>query len=516
MTSSSTAPARATGAFTGRDALLLIGVVFALIFGFRHALTAMVRLWDASPMYSYGFAVPVISAYLLWTRRSVFRALSPQPTHALGAVVLLAAAALATAGRAAGIQVIEQLAFLMALTGAVLALLGVSYLRVSAVALAYLLFMIPLWDGFTESLHLPFQTRSAAIGVWVLQEVGIPAHREATTIALPRITLEVARACSGVNYLVAVMALGLPLGYLYLPGIWRRVALLVVAVSVAALSNGLRVALIGVLAHFEVGAPLHGPFHMLHGLFVAGVGYVALFAGLRLLRPATDSAEPAEQPILSAGAGRPVSLAVASALIVGSVLLGANALARTPRPVPLDGALDRMPLRLGAWMREARASTRTPPEVQAWTGADVEVMRSYRRPDGRTAELFVAYFAAQRQSRELVNYRAGELHARAVPVRIESAARMGAFDANLVRGQGASDVLFWYEMQAAPHASRYAVKVRTLWGAVLRGENSGAVVAVLSPSGDPAGEEALREFASLVQGALAPRLSRATGSVSLR
>jgi hypothetical protein len=41
---------------------------------------------------------------------------------------------------------------------------------------------------------------------------------------------------------IAVTALGLPLAYLYLPGLWRRVALLVSALAVAALSNGLRVA----------------------------------------------------------------------------------------------------------------------------------------------------------------------------------------------------------------------------------------------------------------------------------
>ena len=61
--------------------------------------------------------------------------------------------------------------------------------------------------------------------------------------------------------------------------------LLVMAVVVAALSNGLRVTLICALAYYEVGSPLHGPFHVLHGLFVAGVGYAVLFAGLRVLVP---------------------------------------------------------------------------------------------------------------------------------------------------------------------------------------------------------------------------------------
>ena len=81
--------------------------------------------------------------------------------------------------------------------------------------------------------------------------------------------IEVARACSGVNYLVAVLALGLPLAYLYLRSWWRRGVLIASALLIAAAANSLRVALIGVLVYYDLGAPLHGPAHVLHGLFVS-------------------------------------------------------------------------------------------------------------------------------------------------------------------------------------------------------------------------------------------------------
>ena len=125
---------------------------------------------------------------------------------------MLLAALLSTAARACGVQVLDRLAFLVSLTAAVILLFGYAYLRVAWAALAYLLLMIPIWDGLTESLHGPFQLRSAEIGTWLLRNVGVPAHREGTVIALPNLTIEVARACSGVNYLIAVTALGLPGG----------------------------------------------------------------------------------------------------------------------------------------------------------------------------------------------------------------------------------------------------------------------------------------------------------------
>ena len=117
----------------------------------------------------------------------------------------------------------------------------------------------------------------------MLQSLGIPVFRQGTVVSLPNVTFEVARACSGVNYLIAVLALGLPLAYLYVDGVVRRVTLITVAILIAALSNGLRVGLIGILSYLEVGSPLHGPFHILQGLFVAGIGYAALFLGLRFI-----------------------------------------------------------------------------------------------------------------------------------------------------------------------------------------------------------------------------------------
>ena len=92
-----------------------------------------------------------------------------------------------------------------------------------------------------------------------------------------------ARACSGVNYLIAVLALGLPLAYLYLRSWWRRAVLIAAALLIAAAANSLRVAMIGALVYYDLGAPLHGPAHVLHGLFVSAIGHVALFVGLWLL-----------------------------------------------------------------------------------------------------------------------------------------------------------------------------------------------------------------------------------------
>ena len=127
-------------------------------------------------------------------------------------------------GRTGGVILFEQLALLVALVGIVLVVFGRQMVAMVAVPLAYLLLMVPSGTASPSRSTSRSRTCRPNIGVRLLQLQGIPAFRDGTYIMLPTMQLEVARACSGVNYLVAVVALGLPLAYLYLRTPWRRVA----------------------------------------------------------------------------------------------------------------------------------------------------------------------------------------------------------------------------------------------------------------------------------------------------
>ena len=505
------------GGWPVRETLAAATVLAALVYAHADALAGMVHLWNVSPMYSYGFSVPLVSAYLLWTRRAALASLTPRPSYAAGIPVVGAGVLMLAAGRAGNIQALQQVAFLVSLIGTALLVFGVSYVRVGWAALAYLLLMVPVWDGLTEPLHEGFQLRSATIGVAVLRLVGIPAYREGNIIALPDVTLEVARACSGVNYLIAVVALGLPMAYLFLRGFWRRVALIASAVVLAGLSNGLRVALIGVLAHLEIGSPLHGPFHVLHGLFVAGVGYVALFAGLRLLStndsPRRDSvAATSARPSRWSVPRLPASIAVL--LFAG---IGSGILARDVRPVPLGDALEIVPLRLGDWEASGPGDIDTA-IAEAWPTSDVRLERRYRSSAGSIVDVLVAYLATQDQGREIAGYRTAPLHRRAMPIAITAPSGPG-FEANLVRtSSGDVEALFWYQLGPAVERTASRAKLRTMWNALTLGTNHAAVV-VLSPRRSAYTQPVdavhiLPELAGLVHDALSGRLSQSVAAVA--
>ena len=481
-------------------------VIAGLLYAHWDALRGMIALWHNSPMYSYGYLVPVVAGYLVWVRREALVTLRPRPARWAGAAVLMLWASMLIVGKLVGLQTLQQLALIPAIVGCVLCLLGFAYLRTAWAGIAYLLLMIPIWDVFTEPLHQPFQNRSALIGVELLRAVGIPASREGVYVILPNVTLEVARACSGVNYLVAVIALGLPLAYLYQRSLWRRIVLIGSAVVVAALSNGMRVALIGVLAYFELSSALHGPFHVLQGLFVAGIGYVVLFLGLRVLAegpvPATAGTAASYVRSDEPGFGLLAPLVVATVLVSTGVALEIY----RPRAVHLVSPLDRLPESLGKWGTEPFVR---PSRVDWWPNADQRLARRYRSDDGTIADVFIAYFETQEQNREVVSHKAAAIHQAAERRRL-TAAPSESVVVNLVTNDKSPDPsfsMFWYELDGYVEVTPFAAKLRTMWSVVGRGHSNGAVVMVTTPIRPEQARDVqldqLQDLAARVYGALA-------------
>jgi EpsI family protein len=467
----------------GRLRLVLVLIAVAAVLAAEWpAIAGMVHMWSNSPMYSYGWLVPAISAFVLWSRREVLRQAAIRPAVLPGLAVLALWALLLVAGRVGGILLLEQIAFVIAVAGLVLLFAGVAVFRASWAAIAYLLLGVPVWDGFTEPLHLRFQLLSAGYGVSMLQAIGIPAHGRGTFIELPTLRIEVARACSGVNYLIAVLALGLPLAYLYLRSWWRRAVLIATALLIAAAANSLRVAMIGALVYYDLGAPLHGPAHVLHGLFVSAIGHVALFVGLWVLG-SRDQRAAADAP----AAARPSPAAHASprlspALIAGSALVWVPVIwmhAAMPAPVALVSQLDRLPAALGPWLADPFATPATP---GWWPAADRQLNRRYRAGDA-TVDLYVGYFEQQRQSHEVMTFLSADLHRAARQVTVPAAGG-GTLAVNVTASALGPDprvTLFWYEIDGAPETQPFAVKLRTLWHAVGRRRSNGAVVSLSRP-----------------------------------
>jgi EpsI family protein len=382
------------------------------------------------------------------------------------------------------------------IAGLVLVLAGPLFLKALWFPIAYLLFMIKLFGEGSEKFHWPFQLLAADIGVWSIQALGIPAFKEAQFIQLPNITLEVASACSGLRFLVSIIAIGVPLAWLTQRTWARRIGLVAFAVLIAILANGARVALIGVWA-FYGGAVVHGPMHVFQGMFVAWIGFIALFAGVWFL--SRKDGEPERGAKLKPSAlasgllGKISSTRNSSAaFITASILLAATAVfyfAYKTSPAPLSAPLSSLPSTLGGWT----ATDETADDYLKATGGSDEFSRVYRK-DGAAFRVYLSYYDEQAQGREMVNYRnSWTLHRSERPVSVLAAD--GAAQVNvalLKRDNDKRFAMFWYQMDGRTFTNRLEVKLWTIWKALAQRRTNGAVVIISAP-GPADGDTALLE-----------------------
>jgi len=449
----------------------------------------LLQWWNIS-LYSYAFLIPVVSAYLIWIRRDQILAIIPRPNYGVGAVLVIAGLAALVTGQLGGVQAVQQVSFLITLSGIVLWLFGNAVLKALVLPISFLWFMLPIWEALADPLHVPFQVFSANLGVMLLRGVGIPVFQDGLFIHLPNITLEVAQACSGVNYLIAVLATSIPLATIVLTAVWKRVVLVLLAMVVSALANSLRVALIGMLAYYDLSGDLHGPYHILHGVFVSLIGYAVIFGGLWVL-------SRGQLPVVYAGSGRlwnfswdQVRIAWIG-LAMFLVLVGVLRYVDWSQPVPLKQSLSELSLQNAGWVEKEVVP------IENVEGADQSVSRSYHGLSGGDVRLSLWYFESQTQGKELVSPGTAKLHADAKRVTLSiGAQREVELNRRFIHdGNGDQMVLFWYDLNGRILANPQLVKLYTAYDAVVHGRTNGALVWVSAdlPSDDQAGRNQAAE-----------------------
>jgi exosortase len=418
-----------------------VAVVFLLTY--RPVFHTLTEQWATNDTYSFGVLIPFITAYLIWEARGRLRTASVEPSLGAGLAVVVPAAALLVAGRVTAIVAFQELSLVLMIVGLTLFLLGGQFLRRLWFPLLYLLLMLPIWEPLTDRLHYHAQLFSAALAEALLRWGSVPVLRNEVYLDLPNIRLEVAAACSGVNFLIAVIAVGIPQAYLYLRGWSARTAAVALAVAVAFLSNGLRVALIGALVHHGWTGAIHGPGHILQGVFVSSIGFVALLGGIRLLaiwyphEPELVVHESNPRRLLHPA--RFVIASVAAALVLGGVSI-ADASSLMTR----DSSYRPQPQLSDAW----QALDATGARFISGPGAESERAQLFQTAAGQQISVYVGPLTVR--AADGMTYRAVQLPAQIDSSQVLIGEEVGApirlNRAIFIEGRTLTSVIYWYDL----------------------------------------------------------------------
>jgi len=479
-----TAAWRMTGVVT-------VALVLVTVAVFWHTAQSMVAIWWRSETYAHGFIIAPITIYLIWRQRHALAATTPRPDWR-GFLVLLPLGLGWLVANVTDVLVIEQLCFVAMIPTIVWTVLGWRVTRVILFPLGFLFFSVPMGQALIPHL----MNFTAGFVVKALRMTGIPVYQEGTFFAIPGMTWSVVEGCSGMRYLIASITMGFLYAYLSYRGLWRRLAFIALATAFPVIANGLRAYTIVLMGYFIDKRLALGVDHIIYGWVFFGIVMVVMFwIGTLWLEPAavqeeqdaTEAESRRSQPGVSAVA---VAAYAAGVLAVVGTWGAAGAYANARQAIDQQVAVHlSAPKGENGWRLESKPITRWTPH---YLGYDGRLQAVYERA-GRKVGLYLAYYARQRQGRELINYDNvmvvqkdpvwREVQSKTITVAINGKAR--DIIQSRIRSDG-QDLLVWhfYWLDGYITSNDYLAKLLEAKRRLLGNREDGAGIVVYTQYGD--------------------------------
>ena len=466
-TVTATGALRIAGAMTAawRRSCIVLGVTAALILLlFGRDATDVATIWWTNTTFGHCLFIGPVVAWLVWQRRGVLAQLTPVAWWP--GLVLVAVGGFGwLIGDAAQVHLVRQVGLVTMLDGAVVTLLGPQVGRALLFPLGYAYFMVP----FGEGLEQPLQAATVRMVMPLLHLFGVPAAVDGVLITIPNGWFEVAEACSGAKFVIAMVAYGTLVANVCFTSWRRRAAFMALAVVVPVLANGIRAFATIYAAWWTSVEAATGYDHVVFGWVFFGLVMAAVLA---IAWPWFDRAP--DQPVVDAGhlptvrRGR-IDLYVAAALVLtvaGVFPWWSGAIADRAAPLPAAVHLPQVP----GWQQVALS------ERAGWSpyypGADHFLIGRYRSAAGETVDLGIAVFREQHEGHELVAFGIGALRQNDRWVRVADLLPLAGASGMRITASGPVErqVYTWYRVGDVTTASPVRVKLETLRVRLLGGQ----------------------------------------------
>lgn len=253
---------------------LLVPVWLALILLTAREWGEMLHQWWNIDTYNHILFVPPIIVWLVALRRDVLARVEPSPWLP-GLVAVAGALCLWLVGRVTGINLLAHAGAVAALQGAAIAILGPRATLALLLPIGFMAFLVP----FGDEIIPPLQAITAHIAIALTHWSGVPAAIDGIHIDTPVGLFIVAEACSGVKFLVAMVALGVLVCFTAFES-WRRRAFFMLAcIVVPIVANGIRAWGTIYIAQFKGVEFAAGFDHIFYGWIFFAIVVALVLAG---------------------------------------------------------------------------------------------------------------------------------------------------------------------------------------------------------------------------------------------
>ena len=482
-------------------ALIRLGMAWALLFvAFVSDWGAMTRQWWNISTYNHIVLIPLILAWLVWQRWPELQKLEPNVWW-LGLVPFAGAAFLWLLGAMSGLDLARQAGAVAMLGAAVPLVLGVRVAAGLLFPLAYLVFLVPVGEELVNLL----QTVTARITIALTHLSGIPAVIDGVFINTPAGLFEVAEACSGVKFLIAMIAFGILAAHVCFLSWRRRVMMVAACLAVPILANGIR-AWGTIYAAQIYGVHVAAGFdHIVYGWIFFAIVLALVIAGAWRFFDRPPDAQPIDAGAIGKSAllGRLEAMAISpvkafAGLAIVLVVVRLWAVAADTLEAP-------MPLRID--LPQVRGWTRIDYAPRIWwapraDGAEHRLLGSYRDNAGRVVDVFFALYSRQGEGHEAGGFGQGALMPESPWAWQSPGPRFIAGKSERLLGNGAVErvAVTWYRNGSLLSGSNERLKLAVI-GDQLRFRPRSTIMLILSAEDAPPGsaEQGIRHFLTSIR-----------------
>ncbi len=238
-------------------------VVLAVIIGFVFwpLLKTLPGLWFKNDSaYSHGVLVPFLAGYVLIHKWDRLKSIAIKPSILAMVLVLPICYVAFVASRTSNDTMMSR-AFVLAVGLTVASVAGWRIAWAALPATLYLFFALPVWTQIIDKFTQPMQVISSSMSVQVLKVLGYDIYEaDATTIMLSHFQMNVGAPCSGLKLMISLGALMVFFVLIADLKWWANLFLAIFIFPLAILTNGLRIAMIGMVGNSygdEAGHQFH-------------------------------------------------------------------------------------------------------------------------------------------------------------------------------------------------------------------------------------------------------------------
>jgi len=259
-------------------------VVAALGWAYREVLVGLWKVWMNNDNYSCGLLVPVLAAYVAYTRRRVYATIELRPCY-LGLVLIALSFAMLFAGEFLLFGSAKRISLVFLAAGIVLTIYGIKLTRQVFWILLFLFLMLPWPNRVYQAVSLPLQGWATTSSVFMLELLGWLVIREGNVIHIGETTVAVAEACSGLRMLTAFMIVSALVAFLsYRRAMWEKAVIVVSGVIIAVLCNTIRLTATAIAFTAGYGERVNQWFHDFGGIAMMPLALGMLLGELWLLK----------------------------------------------------------------------------------------------------------------------------------------------------------------------------------------------------------------------------------------